>query len=261
MAESLGLGKTSRYSDFYQEPIDHLLTPIKGFDDRPLLQLTGAIESVAHCFYEIHDYVNVALTNCENPREGLSQQESAAIQLYTMEFSHGKSLYSVLNEALRSEVRDNLKPWFPYLQLLLGGLQKLPNQAIRIWRGIRSVDLSEKYQTGTRFAWWGVSSCTVDMKILESSKFLGKTGLRTLFSIDCINGKSIALHSIFGRTENEFILMPGSYFEVTGQLNLAQDLYIIELKEIKPPMTLVKYPQIPMKPLADPTKIPSRYHC
>jgi hypothetical protein len=37
-------------------------------------------------------------------------------------------------------------------------------------------------------------------------------------------------------------LMPGSYFEVVGQLNPAKDLHIIQLKEIQPPFPLVKPP-------------------
>jgi hypothetical protein len=36
--------------------------------------------------------------------------------------------------------------------------------------------------------------------------------------------------------------MPGSYFEVIGQLNPAPQLHIIQLKEISPPITLVKQP-------------------
>ncbi|CAF5128060.1 unnamed protein product [Rotaria sp. Silwood1] len=36
--------------------------------------------------------------------------------------------------------------------------------------------------------------------------------------------------------------MPGSYFEVLGQLNPAPDLHIIQLKEITPPITLIKPP-------------------
>ena len=50
------------------------------------------------------------------------------------------------------------------------------------------------------------------------------------------------MHSYFKDTEHEMILMPGSYFEVIGQLNPAKDLHIIQLKEIKPPFPLVKPP-------------------
>jgi hypothetical protein len=159
-----------------------------------------------------------------------------------MQFDGGPSLYVLLNRSLRAAIRDDLKPWFLYLKLFLTALHKLPSQTRRVWRGIRGVDLSPKYKTGTKFAWWGVSSCTADMQLLESELFLGKTGQRTLFSIECINGKAVGAHSYFKKTEQEIILMPGSYFEVIGQLNPAPGLNIIELKEIIPPMTLVKPP-------------------
>jgi len=87
-----------------------------------------------------------------------------------------------------------------------------------------------------------VSSCTVSLEILQSEQFLGTEGLRTLFSIECQNGKSVVAHSHFKDTEKEVILMPGSYFEVVGQLHPAKDLHIIHLKEIQPPFPLVKPP-------------------
>ena len=159
-----------------------------------------------------------------------------------MQFDGGPSLYHLLNQSLRAENRGELIPWFSYLKLLLTAFYKLPSQGGIVWRGVRDVDLSSKYKKGTKFAWWGVSSCTTDIEVLESEQFLGKHGLRTLFSIDCINGKSIVKHSYFKNTEKEIILMPGSYFEVVGQLNSGSQLHIIQLKEITPPITLVKPP-------------------
>ncbi|CAF1116688.1 unnamed protein product [Adineta steineri] len=90
--------------------------------------------------------------------------------------------------------------------------------------------------------WWGVSSCTVSFEVLQQEHFLGAKGLRTLFSIECQNGKSAISHSYFKDSEKEIILMPGSYFEVMGQLHPANDLHIIRLKEIQPPFALVKPP-------------------
>jgi hypothetical protein len=107
---------------------------------------------------------------------------------------------------------------------------------------VRGEDLSSKYPTGSKFAWWSVSSCTISLEILQSEQFLGTEGLRTLFSIECQNGKSVMAHSYFKDTEKEVILMPGSYFEVVGQLHPAKDLHIIHLKEIQPPFSLVKPP-------------------
>lgn len=242
MAKSKMLENTCRYTDVFDEPIHNLLAPIKGYQDKPLVSLMKAIEPVAGFFNEIEDNVLVALHNSQYPADDLNPQESGAIHLYTMEFDGGPSLYLLLNRSLRAEIREDLKPWFLYLKLFLIALCKLPSRKTRIWRGIRNVDLSSKYKVGMKFAWWGVSSCTADMKLLESEKFLGKTGQRTLFSIECINGKSIAAHSYFKNTEQEVILMPGSYFEVLGQLNPGLGLHIIELKEITPPMTLVKPP-------------------
>lgn len=242
MATAASYGNKSRFTDIYTEPVDHLLAPIKGYQEKPLVSLADAIEPVSGFFNEVEDNVLVALHNCRNPSEGLTQQESAAIHLYTMEFDGGPSLYYVLNQSLRTENRQDLIPWFLYLKLFFTGLYKLPSQSRRVWRGIRDVDLSAKYKVGTKFAWWGISSCTGDMEVLESAQFLGKSGKRTLFSIDCINGKSISKHSYFKNKEEEIILMPGSYFKVLGQLNPAPGLHIIELKEIRPPMTLLKPP-------------------
>ncbi|CAF1317761.1 unnamed protein product, partial [Rotaria sordida] len=35
--------------------------------------------------------------------------------------------------------------------------------------------------------WWGLSSCTTALTVLQSEQFLGQTGDRTLFMIECIN--------------------------------------------------------------------------
>lgn len=242
MAKATHSGNKSRFSDFSNEPVDHLLSPIKGYQDEPLVPLADAIEPVSQFFKEIKDNVMVALHNCQKPADGLSQEESASIHLYTMQFDGSPSLYELLNESLRAENRQNLKPWFLYLKLFLTALYKLPSKNEQVWRGIKGVDLSKKYSTGTKFAWWGVSSCTSNIDVLQKSEFLGKDGKRTLFSIQCINGKSVAAHSYFKDTEKEIILMPGTYFEVVGQLNPAPELHIIDLKEITPPMTLVKPP-------------------
>ncbi|CAF1367369.1 unnamed protein product [Adineta steineri] len=59
-----------------------------------------------------------------------------------------------------------------------------------IYRGVE-MDLSAQYPQGQIFTWWGFSSCTNSVQVLQSEQFLGKTGDRTLFSIDCESGKNI----------------------------------------------------------------------
>jgi hypothetical protein len=65
-------------------------------------------------------------------------------------------------------------------------------------------------------------------------------------------------HSYFKDTEKEVILMPGSYFEVVGQLHPTKDLHFIHLKEIQPPFPLVKPPFEKVPPSAPP-KNPSGF--
>jgi hypothetical protein len=242
MAMAMESDENSRFTDLFEEPVDRLLLPIQGYEDQSLLSLVEAIKPISEFFKGLEDNVYVALHNCQNPADGLTQEESAAIHLYTMQFRGGPSLYLLLNRALRAEDRDELIPWFPFLKLFLTALHKLPSQNGTVWRGVRDVDLSLKYSTGTKFAWWGVSSSTMKLEVLQSKQFLGKEGQRTLFSIECINGKSTENHSYYKNREKEIILMPGSYFEVIGQLNPAPRLHIIQLKEIPSPIILIKPP-------------------
>jgi hypothetical protein len=234
--------RNSRYTDISDEPVTRLLSPIKGYEAVPLVPLEQALSSVSKFFDGIQDYIYVAKENCKNPTDGLNQDEAASIYLYTMQFDVDPSLYKIFNTALRSEDRETLKPWFPFLKLFLTALYKLPSYTQTVWRGVRDVDLSFKYPTGTKFVWWGVSSCTLSVDILKSDWFLGTQGIRTLFSIECKAGKQIGSHSHFQNREQEVIIMPGSYFEVMGQLNPAVGLLIIQLKEIDPPIVFVKPP-------------------
>jgi hypothetical protein len=77
---------------------------------------------------------------------------------------------------------------------------------------------------------------------------LGTQGLRTLFCIECKNGKPIGSHSYFKNQEQEVILLPGSCFEVLSQLNQVGDPHIIHLRQIDPPGVLVKPPFTKLPP-------------
>ncbi|CAF0960233.1 unnamed protein product [Adineta steineri] len=142
----------SRYTDFRDEPVTRLLAPISGYQDKPIVSLEESVELVSDLFDDIQGNVWVAKENCKNPADGLDQNESAAIHLYTMQFGAEPSFYHVLNEKLRSENRQALKPWFSYLKLFLTALYKLPSCSQTVWRGVRDVDLSAKYPTGSKFA-------------------------------------------------------------------------------------------------------------
>ena len=74
-----------------------------------------------------------------------------------------------------------------------------------------------------------------------AEEFVGRTGKRTLFNIECTNGKVIKAHS-YNSTENEIILMPGTYFRVIGKCSPAEDLHIIHLRETSPPFETITPP-------------------
>ena len=76
-------------------------------------------------------------------------------------------------------------------------------------------------------------------------RFIGRSAIRTIFMIECINGKSIKAHS-FHQDENEIILMPGTYLRVIGKWSPADNLYMIHLQEEKTPCQLLAPPFPPL---------------
>ena len=95
----------------------------------------------------------------KSPTDGLTQDESAAICLYTMEWDNGttepyNSLYAHLNQTLKKADRNKLRPRFRYLKLLLIALPKLPSVSHEmIWCGV-SQDISADYSPETESTWW-----------------------------------------------------------------------------------------------------------
>lgn len=231
----------SRYSDIGNLP-DQTLLPIEGYNNEPLTSLEDAIRPVRHFLGNSDVTIIVAKQNAKKRHGILSIDESAAIQLYTMEtLPLERCLYFVLNKTLRSENRRELMPWFRYLKLLMTALWKLPSVKRTVWRGIKDVDLSDKYQEGQCYTWWNLSSCTETLNLMQRSQFLGNDGLRTLFNIDCITGKEIKEHS-YVHTENEILLPPATHFKVLGKINPAPNLHIIHVRQIAPPYKLISPP-------------------
>ncbi|CAF3954656.1 unnamed protein product [Adineta steineri] len=228
-----------RVSDIVNEP-QKMLMPIEGYEEMPIVPLEKAVASLISILPKVQNYVYTAKHRCESiPPDDLTQDESASIMLYSMEWEpHEKCLYFALNAALRTEDRRKLKPWFSYLKLLLTALEKLPSTPCHVFRGV-NLDLSNLYIKGKIFVWWGFSSCTPTIEVLENEQFLGKTGQRTLFTIECDSGKDIIRHSYYQK-EKEVLLLPARQFIVVSCLRPGPDLHIIQLKETKPLITLLQ---------------------
>jgi len=224
-----------------QDEPTNILQPIAGYEHEPLLSLEDACQPLYGLIENLAQFIWISKQNCRNPDDGLTQDESASIHLYTMEWTDSQqSLYAKLNRALRGVNRQELKPWFRYLKLFLTGLFKLPAVEGVVWRGVRG-DLSAQYSTIEQQAWWALSSCTLSLKILESPLYLGKTGVRTLFSIETQTGRRIRSHSYF-KHEEEILLLPGTFFQIASHLSPAEDLHIIHLKEQQAPFALLQPP-------------------
>jgi hypothetical protein len=226
----------SRFTDADKEPAQ-TLTPIEGYEKKPLVSLKEAVASIDTPIHNINGMVWTAERNCDKPSDNLSSDESASIHLYTMEWPEDQdSFYTLLNRKLRSEKRNELRSWYLYLKLFFTALYKLPSLKSIVWRGIRG-DATHLYRKD--FIWWGVSSCTDSLEVVE--KFVGRSGVRTLFMIDCLNGKAIKPHSFY-KDENEILLMPGTYLRVIDKCSPADDLHIIRLREETPPYQLLASP-------------------
>jgi hypothetical protein len=232
----------SRINDVLNEHT-RMMLPIEGYQNMRLLSLEEAVEPLVPLFgrKDLLSKVWVVKERCKTPADGLSQDESASIMLYTLDwFPAENSLYLVLNKTLRLEERNQLKPWFSYLRLFLSALSQLPPINDTIYRGINQ-DLSVNYSLGSNSIWWGVTSCTDTINVLESANLCGTSGVRTIFSIKCLDGRSIKNHSYY-HVENEVILMPGRYLRVHSNYKANDGLHIIQLVEMKPPYELLKLP-------------------
>ncbi len=219
------------------------LDPIVGYAEEPLLPLFEACAPLTNILHNLSFYVQMALRETpEQPPDGLTIDESAAIRLYTIEWQRPhRSLYSMLNHTLKYDDRENLRPYFKYLKLFITALAKLPCvPQLTVWRGVAK-NLSAQFPPDTRVIWWAFSSCTTQLTVLENNMYLGNSGNRTLFSVEAINGRTIRAHSHFV-TEDEILLLPGTHMIVQSQLSPAPDLHIIHLKQVKPEQMLLQPP-------------------
>ena len=244
MAAAYNKNHLGRFVDVGEEP-RKVLQPIEGYQSLPLVSLEEAIEPIVEFCPDVRRRAYVAKSNCDSPKDGLTEDESASVYLYTSEWEPSdQCLYVVLNSVLRSQDRSkSIPPWFLFLKLLLTALFKLRSCSMTVWRGI-PLDLRKQYEIGKTYTWWGFSSCTESISVLELDQFLGQEGKRTMFSIDCFNGKKIRQHSSI-ESEDEILLLPGSQFVVKSYFQPSKkdpDLFIIHLKQVEPPFVLLEPP-------------------
>jgi hypothetical protein len=165
------------------------------------------------------------------PNDPRTEHQLGAVHLYTQGWSDSsESLYAKLNRDLASEDRKLMVKWFAYLKLLISGISAEPKVSATVWRGVKA-DIAKDYPKDKKFRWWRFSSCTEEGDVLKNPMFLGETGKRTLFSIDCTSGVKINHLSAY-TAEAEVLIPPGTRFQVMNTITTAE-LTVVILKEIK----------------------------
>jgi len=229
-----------RITDVGSEHRDMLL-PIRGFEKMPIVSLEETVQPLIDIVDEVERMVWTVKQKCSKiPENGLTIDESASIMLYSLEWppERENSFYFIFNETLRAANRRKLRPWFQYLKLFIFSLSKLPSFTRNIYRGVKE-DLHEQYPKDSTFVWWGFSSCTRSIDVLETEEFLGTKGKRTMFIIEGSAGTDIQHHSFYP-TENEILLLAARQFRVEACLNMGNGLFTIQIREIQPQFPLLE---------------------
>jgi hypothetical protein len=220
-----------RFSDFNTEP-QWMLPPIQGYENMPLVSLVEAVASLTSLVPDVERMIWTVKQSRFSNEPDLTDDESAAIFLYTTEWEpRDKSFYSILNKTLQEVNRQLLKPWFLYLRLLMTALAKLPSDSnsLTVNRDVK-LDLSTQYPKGSIVTWWDCLSCTTSVDVLNNEQFLDQSGTRTMFSIECYSAKTIKQFSYY---PNEEKVLSARRFQVVGYLNQGNGLHFIQPKEIQ----------------------------
>ena len=133
----------------------HILSSINDYEDMPLLSLKMTVENLDSVLPKASQNAHIATQKCAQPDHGLTQDQSAALYFYTMNWkSSNQAISTQLNAALRSEDRTQIIPYFFYLKLIISALDKLKSVKKTVWRGVKA-DVSNDYPRGKIIIWQG----------------------------------------------------------------------------------------------------------
>jgi hypothetical protein len=224
------VAQQARITDVADEPLE-LMGPITGVMKCVRLSLMDAaaasgVEDIdAHAFMASEAGAQLAAAD----PHGLDADEAGALWLYTAE----SDFYPKLNRLLRTRDRSALKPFFPYLQLMLTARSKLPKYNSPVWRGVKGVDLRAQYPKDKEVWWWAFSSTTKQLQTLTNPMFLGTSGVRTVFLIEIVHGVDLQRYSAFQgeASEAEVLIYPGTMLKVVGAMEMGGGLFQVHLRE------------------------------
>jgi len=237
-AAAESVAQQARIADVADEPLE-LMGPITGVMKCVCLSLMDAaaasgVEDInAHAFIASKAGAQLAAAD----PHGLDADEAGGLWLYTAE----SDFYPKLNRLLRTRDRSALKPFFPYLQLMLTARSKLPKYTGSVWRGVKGVDLRAQYPKNKEVWWWAFSSTTKQLRTLTNPMFLGTSGVRTVFMIEIVHGVDLQRYSAFQgvASEAEVLLYPGTKFKVVDAMEMGGGLFQVHLREV--PLTVALF--------------------
>jgi len=232
------VAQQARIADVADEPLE-LMGPITGVMKCVRLSLMDAaaasgVEDIdAHAFMASEAGAQLAAAD----PHGLDADEAGGLWLYTAQ----SDFYPTLNRLLRTRDRSALKPFFPYLQLMLTARSKLPKYNSPVWRGVKGVDLRAQYPKDKEVWWWAFSSTTKQLHTLTNPMFLGTSGVRTVFMIEIVHGVDLQRYSAFQgvASEAEVLLYPGTKLKVVGAMEMGGGLFQVHLREV--PLTVAVF--------------------
>ncbi|CAF1426104.1 unnamed protein product [Adineta steineri] len=101
--------------------------------------------------------------------EGSNNNESDLVfgKSWNLIYDGDAGLAKVPGRRAYAEDKEKLQPWQLYLELFISSLEKLSSVNQTIYRGVK-MDLSAQYPQGQIFTWWGFSSCTNSVQVLQS---------------------------------------------------------------------------------------------
>ncbi|CAF0797388.1 unnamed protein product [Adineta steineri] len=141
-----------RFLDAEEESLRNWST-IADFENQPLISFDGAVEKLQQCILNLGQRRNETKQSLFDSTDGLNDDEAAAICLYTLEQNDPTaSVCTQLNRALRTTIKNELKPWLSYLKLFITALGKLSPFQGTVYRGVHG-DVTDQYQD--EFTWWG----------------------------------------------------------------------------------------------------------
>ena len=233
-ATSSGAGGTaSRFLDVDSD-VDNF-NFLTGLADKPIVSLDTSMTALpAHESTVLKSFARSSMLAAKHKAKShpkMTVDQIAAIHLYTQ----GTVLYGRVNAFLRARDRAGIRPYLPFIKLLLSALHTLPLETRVVWRGIPKHELEKFLQLkGNTIVWWGFSSCTKSVE--QTEKFLTKFGTQTdhqkctLFNVECRSCVDITALSAYPE-EEEVLLMPGTVMKVVGALKMTSVVHLRESEE------------------------------